>query len=171
LEANKSTTIDLFGNVVFDEPRTKGRPAFERTDENAHKISMLLAMGWANTRIAGVVRDPRTGKSISVPTLKRHFRAELKIRDFARDQLVSRQLMRLWGAAEGGNVGAERLFEKMVEKNDLMLGVRKLDAEIETVVSKPVGQKQISANAAVDAERELEAELNIAQGAVRDRIN
>lgn len=112
--------IDLFGNPVFDKPGTRGRPPFERTEENARKVSMLLAMGWTNERIAGVIRDPRTGKSVSVPTLKRHFRAELKVRMVARDMLTARQLEQAWDKAEEGNVGAMRLFDALVQKNDIM---------------------------------------------------
>ncbi|WP_168797900.1 hypothetical protein [Pacificoceanicola onchidii] len=133
-----STSVDLFGNVVFAKPRTKGRPPFERTEENAHKVSMLLAMGWSNSRIASVIRDPRTGKTISEPTLKRHFRSELQTRDFARDQLRARQLMMAFSAASSGNVGAMRFFENLVEKNDLMMA--------ETRVGRPgLGEKQAPA--------------------------
>ena len=63
---------------------------------------MLLAMGWSNDRIAGVIRDPRTGKSISVPTLKRYFRSELSVRLVARDMLVAKQLELAWAKMEGG---------------------------------------------------------------------
>lgn len=116
-----STEIDLFGNEVYVIKRTRGRPKFVWTKENSLKVSMLLAMGWNNDRIATTVLDPRTGKSISVPTLKRHFRSELSARDTARDQLTARQFMLAYGAAESGNVGAMRLFDQLKEKNDLML--------------------------------------------------
>ncbi len=126
-ETENSEEVDLFGNRVFRKPGTRGRPPFERTEENAHKVSMLLALGWSNSRVASCIRDPRTGKPISEPTLKRHFRPELQSREFARDRLQARRFMRIWEAAEAGNVGAERLLEKMIENNDLMSAKRRLD--------------------------------------------
>ncbi len=68
MDRENSTSVDLFGNVAFDKSRTRGRPTFGRTGENARKVSMLLAMGWSNNRMAGVIRNPRTGKAISTPT-------------------------------------------------------------------------------------------------------
>lgn len=127
-ESENQTVVDLFGNERYLTPRTKGRPPFERTEENAHKISMLLAMGWSNERIAGCVLDPRTGKSISVPTLKRYFRAELKVREVARDQLTAKRLMQVSEASDSGNVGAMRLLGQLIEKNDMMLAASRLHA-------------------------------------------
>lgn len=120
------TVVDLFGNERYLTPRKRGRPPFERTDENARKVSLLLAMGWSNDRIAGCILDPRTGKPISVPTLKRHFRSELQIRGVARDQLTAKRMMMAMEAAEGGNVGAQRLLEQLLEKNDMMLAANRL---------------------------------------------
>src|SRR5690606_19875872 len=96
------------------------------TQENSFKVSMLLAAGWSNARIAGTVLDPRTGKSISVPTLKRYFRAELSQRDHARDQLVAKQLMVAADQAFGGNVGAMRLLDQLIAKNDQKLAASKM---------------------------------------------
>lgn len=143
---------DLFGNPVFRVPGKRGRPAFERTEENANKVSMLLAMGWSNDRIAGVIRDPRTGKSISVPTLKRHFRAELQVRATARDMLFARQLELAWTNAEAGNVGAQRLFQQLVEKNDLALNAKRAaDLEPDVPVEPPkLGKKEAERQAALN---------------------
>ncbi|MFQ6553406.1 resolvase [Aestuariibius insulae] len=116
----------FWGDPVFDRKGKRGRPPFERTDENANKVMMLLAMGWGNDRIAGCILDPRTGKSISVPTLKRHFRSELSVRDQARDQFMAKQLMVAAQAAFDGNVGAMRLLNQMVEKNDALLASSRL---------------------------------------------
>lgn len=162
--------VDLFGNERYLVPRTKGRPPFEWTEENSNKVSMLLAMGWSNERIAGCVLDPRTGKPISVPTLKRHFRAELKVREMARDQLTARRLMQTFEQADNGNVGAQRLFDQMVAKNDLMgVEARLKDRDHAAADEKPpkVGKKQISAQAAEDAEDRLLLELKGEAGAAR----
>lgn len=117
---------DLWGNPVYSRKGKKGRPPFERTEENAHKVSMLLALGWTNERIAGCILDPRTGKSISVPTLKRHFRSELQVRDVARDQLNAARFLRVMEAADKGNVGAMRLLGQMIDQNDMMLAAKRI---------------------------------------------
>lgn len=150
--------VDLFGNEVCLTPRGRGRPPFERTQENANSVSMLLAMGWTNERIASAIVDPRTGKSISVPTLKRYFRAELKVRDAARDRMRLRQFMRLWQAAEAGNLGAERQFERMVEANDRLLAEARLGDRKPADAAPPRGVKELSADQAAEAEQQLQAE-------------
>lgn len=164
LQDDNSTSRDLFGNVIYDAPRTRGRPPFERTEENAHKVSMLLAMGWSNSRIASVIRDPRTGKPISEPTLKRYFRSELKVREFARDQLRAQQLMLAFKTAATGNVGAQRFFEQLVEKNDLMLAEARVGRAATEQVEpdkKPerLGKKEQDNLAAQDAEDRLMQEI------------
>jgi hypothetical protein len=153
----------LWGDPVYRVGRKKGRPPFERTEENAHKISMLLACGWSNERIAGVVLDPRTGKPISVPTLKRYFRSELQVRDHARDMLRAKQLMAAADQAFKGNVGAQRLLDQLVAKNDATLqsampADRKPAARVQ-----PKGKKEISADKAADAERRLREEAERAR--------
>ncbi|MCA2012408.1 hypothetical protein LCM17_12995 [Cereibacter sphaeroides] len=114
-EGENPEEVDLWGNRVYSTKRKQGRPPFQRTEENARKVSMMLAVGYTNERIANLIRDPRTGKSISVPTLKRHFRAELETRQVARDMMTIRRLERLWVAAEGGNVGADKQFGLLME--------------------------------------------------------
>lgn len=161
ISKENSTEIDLWGNEVYVLKRTKGRPPFERTKENALKVSMLLAMGWTNDRIAKNILDPRTGKPISTPTLKRHFRSELAVRDEARDLLRSRQLMLAFAAAEAGNVGAMRLFDQLVDKNDMMQAEMRLgkSAQDDTPKQPKKGKKEISEDEAQDAEAALELEL------------
>ena len=165
-EARNSDDIvgfTLWGDPVYRVKRKRGRPPFEWTEENSFKVSMLLAAGWTNERIAGTVIDPRTGKAISVPTLKRHFRPELSVREHARDQLNAKVLMATAQQAFGGNVGALRLLEQLIAKNDRMNAERLL-------AQKPKGdtpgKKELRAGAALDAEAQLEAELR-AEGNVR----
>jgi hypothetical protein len=139
----------LFGEEVYLTPRKKGRPPFEWTEENSNKVSMLLAMGWTNERIASVVIDPRTGKSISMPTLKRHFRAELSVRQAARDRLMATRLMQTFTEADKGNVGAQRLFDQLVAKNDMMLADARMrqgdhKANASETSAEKLGKKQIA---------------------------
>jgi hypothetical protein len=150
---------DLFGNLVYRVPRKRGRPRFERTEENAHKVSMLLALGWSNRRVAGCILDPRTGKPISEPTLKRYFRSELQVRDVARDQMTARRFERLWTAAEGGNIGAERQLDKLIEKNDRALADAMLADRGPEPKAEKLGKKEMSAKDAADAENDLTAAL------------
>lgn len=128
---------------------------------------MLLAAGWSNERIAGVVLDPRTGKSISLPTLKRHFRAELSIRDAARDRLEAERLMRVWDMASSGNVGAERVFMNLLEKNDRMVSERAVAARAKDPAAQKVGKKIISERRALDADDALMMELEREAGNAR----
>lgn len=157
----------LWGDPVYRVLRTRGRPPFEWTQENSFKVSMLLAAGWTNTRIAGTIVDPRTGKCISVPTLKRYFRAELSQRDHARDQLVAKQLMVAADQAFAGNVGAMRLLDQLIAKNDQKLAAAKMtqagagddDREDEKPTSRYVGKGELSrkkANALAAGERQSE---------------
>lgn len=158
---NDLADLDLWGNEVYRTVGKRGRPPFERTDENASKVSMLLAMGWSNDRIASVIRDPRTGTPISVPTLKRHFRSELKLRLVARDQMVARQLMQSWEQADKGNVGAMRFFETLRQKNDMMAAEEMMGQTRDRAAAarpKP-GKKEVNQQAALDADAALEAEL------------
>lgn len=150
---------DLFGNQRYLKPRTRGRPPFEWTQENSNKVSMLLAMGWANERIAGCILDPRTGKPISVPTLKRHFRSELQVRAVARDQLFARRIERIWEAAERGVITAERELDRLIERNDQMLADAYLGDKASKKTQPALGKKKLDQEAAKLAEMSLEEEL------------
>lgn len=155
---------NLFGEIWLTTEGRRGRPPFQRTEENANKVSMLLAAGWSNERIAGVIIDPRTGKSISVTTLKRHFRPELQVRDAARDRLEAERLMRVWAQAQSGNVGAERVFANLLDRNDRMENERKFSSRPKEPVAPKVGKKIVDDQRAMDADDALMAELNLEAG-------
>jgi len=106
--------FDLFGDPVRANFGGRGRPAHLRTQENRNKVSMLLALGWSNARIANALR-------ISEPTLTKHYFQELAFRAEQRDRMDASLSMHLWKQVEGGNVAAMKEFRKLVEKNDLML--------------------------------------------------
>ncbi|MFP1646107.1 hypothetical protein [Pontitalea aquivivens] len=150
----------LWGDPVYRVKRKRGRPPFEWTEENSFKVSMLLACGWSNDRIAGTILDPRTGLKISVPTLKRYFRSELAVRDQARDQLKARQLLTAAQAAFAGNVGAMRLLEQLVEKNDRMEAEREVKKATQApAAADRLGKKALDKAKAADAERALLEQL------------
>lgn len=106
--------LDLFGDPVRANFGGRGRPSHLRTQENRNKVSMLLAFGWSNARIASALR-------ISEPTLTKHYFQELAFRAEQRDRMDASLSMHLWKQVEGGNVAAMKEFRKLVEKNDLML--------------------------------------------------
>lgn len=80
---------------------------------------MLLALGWSNERIANAIH-------CSVPTLRKHYFSELKRRDMQRDRFDAWRLEKVMEQAEAGNVGAQRLLNQMVEKNDMMLAAARM---------------------------------------------
>lgn len=166
MESEKSDDVigySFWGDPIYAVRRKRGRPPFEWTVENSHKVSMLLAMGWGNERIASCILNPRTGKPISVPTLKRYFRAELKVRDQARDMLFSKQLTSASTAAfTERNVGAMRFLDQLIEKNDRALAEARVSARPSPDEAKPapkLGKKEISEQQAADAEESLFAEI------------
>lgn len=145
--------LDLFGNAVYTTKGKRGRPPFEWTSENSCKVSMLLGLGWSNSRIAACIVDPRTGKAISEPTLKRYFRSELQERNTMADRLEARRFQRVWDAAEQGNIGAERLLMQMLEKNALMGAGRKF-AEAQKGKKSETAEKLGKKEAAIQAAHE-----------------
>lgn len=106
--------LDLFGDPVRANMGGRGRPAHLRTQENRNKVSLLLAFGWNNERIARALR-------IDEKTLRKHYFLELAFRDEQRDRMDASLADRLWRQVESGNVTAMKEFRKLVEKNDLML--------------------------------------------------
>lgn len=106
--------FDLFGDPVRQSNGRRGRPKHVATQENRNKVIVLLAMGWSNERIAKALH-------CSLPTLRTYYFSELKARDIQRDRFDAHRLMVTLEQANKGNVGAMRLLNQMVEKNDLML--------------------------------------------------
>lgn len=103
----------LFGWVHAPGKGKRGRPQHVRSEESSNKIKLLLALGWANERIAHAM-------GISLPTLRKHYFAELKIRLIARDALEARRAEMLWAQCEKGNVGAMKAFHQLLLDNDRM---------------------------------------------------
>lgn len=148
--------FDLFGNPVPFGRGKRGRPEHVATIENRNKVSILLAAGWSNERIASSL-------AITLPTLRKHYFSELKAREAMRDRLEARRLELAWRTAEAGNVGAMKEFGRLLEKNDRMEIERELsqsgknNAPVET--APRVGKKAMDAQRALDADAELMTEL------------
>ncbi|GAB5432191.1 MAG: hypothetical protein EpisKO_15610 [Epibacterium sp.] len=142
--------FDLFGDPVRQSNGRRGRPKHVATQENRNKVMVLLAMGWGNDRIAAALH-------CSPPTLRKHYFSELKARDIQRDRFDAHRLMVTLEQANKGNVGAMRLLNQMVEKNDLMLTTGKI-AEAQskrTRKPEPEGKK---AQERLDAQRLVSGE-------------
>lgn len=148
--------FDLFGNPWVDKPTKRGRPQHEVTPRSRNRVSMLVAMGWANPRICNVL-------GITLPTLHKHYFYEIAQRDGARDKLEARRMELAWELAEKGNVGALREFGKLLEKSDRMEIERELASEEKRNDQKPaaekLGKKVADERRAIDADADLMAEL------------
>lgn len=81
-------------------------------------VQAALARGWGSQRIADAV-------GISLASLKRYFRAELKERDVMRDRMELAANARLIRAAvEEGNMTAMRQLRELMER-DLLAGQKR----------------------------------------------
>ncbi len=109
-----SEIFDLFGDPVPANWGQRGRPEHVASQQNRNRVSLLVALGWGNARIAAAL-------FITVPTLRKHYFSELKFRDTARDRLVAGIGMKLMEQVNAGNVAAMKELQKFVERNDLML--------------------------------------------------
>lgn len=141
-----SNDFDLFGNPVRAGGRGRGRPAFQVTPEKVNKVRLGLALGWSKDRIANAL-------ACSIKTIERYFSPELRERDMARDQLDLHRVEQAMAAAQTGNVGAMRLLDTLIEKNDRMDASRRFaGSERPAPPTEPrVGKKEAAQKAAEDA--------------------
>ena len=105
--------LDLFGEPVPANWGLRGRPEHIASQQNRNRVSMLVALGWSNKRIAASL-------FVTVPTLRKHYFSELKFREVARDRLDAALAAKLWELFMAGNVAAGKEFRKLLERNDLM---------------------------------------------------
>ena len=106
--------LDLFGEPVPAGWGQRGRPEHIASQQNRNRVSMLVAFGWSNKRIAAALM-------ITLPTLRKHYFSELKFREVARDRLNTALATKLWELFMAGNVAAGKEFRALTEQNDLML--------------------------------------------------
>ncbi|WP_316234647.1 hypothetical protein [Bradyrhizobium sp. SZCCHNR1020] len=146
--------FDLFGDPVPANWGQRGRPEHIPTQQNRNRVSMLVALGWSNSRIAAALY-------VTVPTLRKHYFSELKFREVARDRLEAGIAMKLWDGVQAGSVPAIKEFRSFLDRNDRM--------EIErTMATAPaganddrsrLGKKDADKRRAIDADADLMAEL------------
>jgi hypothetical protein len=106
--------FDLFGDPVPANWGQRGRPEHVPSQQNRNRVSMLVALGWSNKRIAAAM-------FVTLPTLRKHYFSELKFREVARDRLDANLATKLWELFMAGNVAAGKEFRALLERNDLML--------------------------------------------------
>jgi hypothetical protein len=107
------SNFDLFGDPVPENHGRRGRPQHVATLENRNKVTLLLALGWNNDRIALAL-------GITQPTLRRNYFQVLKFREEQRDRMTAALATKLWEQVQAGNVTAMREWQAFVERNDLM---------------------------------------------------
>lgn len=138
--------FDLLGDPIPANHGRRGRPQHVPTTRNRNRVSMLVAMGWSNERIAGAL-------DCTLPTLRKYYFSELRLRAVARDRINSEVLMKLWEGVQAGSVSAIRQFRAEVEHNDLMTFGQKEKPRADRPADKPapavkVGKKEAAELAA-----------------------
>ena len=111
---------DLFGNPVRENHGRRGRPSLQLGSEERDQVEAGLARGWSSSRIANAV-------GISLASLKRYFRAELKQRDVMRDRLELAANARLIRAALDGNMTAMKQLRELMDRDALAGQKRRMD--------------------------------------------
>ncbi|MGV2128112.1 AraC family transcriptional regulator [Agrobacterium vitis] len=109
---------------------------------------MLVSLGWSNERISNAL-------GISQPTLRKNYFQVLKLeRSTARDQMFMAQMMKAWELMTSGNVGAFKVVDRLVERNDAMVADRAFRGEEPVAPATPerLGKKELAQRAAEDAE-------------------
>lgn len=145
--------FDLFGEPVSARQGMRGRPQYVPTNQDRNKIKLLLALGKSISIMANAL-------GISPATVKRYFRAELKVRDAMRDRMEAAYAMKLWTLGQEGNAAALRLWSLYLERNDRMEFERTMaSAPADPQAADRLGKKQIAERRAVDADADLMAEL------------
>ncbi len=155
--------FDLFGNPVREGLGRRGRPPYEATDKDRNRIKLLLALGWSIERMANAL-------GISPATVKRYFRAELKVRDAMRDRLDARRFEIAMEQANAGNITALRELAVMIDRNDRMeieraMGSKPQSEEASAASGSERRSSTSSARVAADADLMAELEREAAQNA------
>lgn len=139
--------VDLFGDPCRLSSGRRGRPAHRYAQEIADKITLGLAAGWSNQRIAN-------GVGISVPTLKRYYFSLLQLREIQRDRLDLWRFHKLQKLASDGNVTAMKELGVLIEKNDRMSIAKRMQDEEDDLpeeTRETLGKKEQAKKAAEKA--------------------
>ena len=105
----KIPEVDLFGDPIVPREEGRGRPEHKWSLENSNKVLLAFARGLD-------VKGAATAIGVSVPTLRKHYFAEVKKRNDAKLRMEMTQLTRLNNAAAAGSVAAEKELGKRLDK-------------------------------------------------------
>lgn len=104
---------DLFGDPVPANWCKRGRPPHVKTEESRQKVLVGLALGWTVERIA-------RGLRIAKGTLAKHYSAELRQAELARDALVlAHKHAVIRRALKGNDAGALKQLGQMIDRHGL----------------------------------------------------
>ncbi len=145
---------DLFGNPVRENHGQRGRPPLQLTNEHRDMVQAALARGWGGQRIADAV-------GISLASLKRYFRAELRERDVMRDRMELAANARLIRAAIGdGNMTAMKQLRELMEKDALVGQKQRFEKEQRERREAGIGTEKLGKKEAAqrDAEKAVSNE-------------
>lgn len=135
--------FDLFGDVIPDGHRGRGRPPHEPTVESRQKCVLLAAVGKTPDEIAAAL-------SITAKTLRKHYSRELRDQDSAKLKLEGKLLVGLVREVDKGSVAANKELAKRLDK----AGLAELSERVRDrgKVEKPVrlGKKDAAKAAAHD---------------------
>jgi len=134
--------VDLFGDPVQPDREARGRPEHSWSFANSNKVLIAFARGMT-------VKEAAVAIGVSVPTLRKHYFAEVAKRQAARVRMEIAQLARLNDAAAIGNVAAEKeLFKRMDKAALAELAERVADRGSRTPTAQPKLGKKAAAKAA-----------------------
>ena len=119
--------LDLLGDPVPEGKDEPGRPPHTATQERRQTVIILLAQNYKDGDIAAAL-------GITVPTLKKHYKAELAVRSKARMRMYAALSHALFSAAMERNTAAlkeclERLERAGVKANSEAMEARQKRAE------------------------------------------
>ncbi len=120
------------------------------TTENRNKVTLLLALGWSNLRIANAL-------GIWPQALRKHYSPILKKRAEQRDRMDAAIASTYWKQFQEGSTAAGKAFIEFVARNDRMEIEREMAGQPQT---ERLGKKQLDERRAKDADADLMAELD-----------
>ncbi|WP_210357636.1 hypothetical protein [Sphingomonas beigongshangi] len=142
--------VDLFGDPIRQRQEGRGRPEHAWSIENSNKVLLAFASGRS-------VKEAATAIGVSVPTLRKHYFAEVAQRDAAALRFEMVQLHRLNEGAKGGSVAAEKELARRLDK----LRVDQLSDEVSRGARPPrppaIGKKEAAQQAAEELRGQYEA--------------
>lgn len=134
---------DLFGDPIVEPQEGRGRPEHSWSLANSNKVLLAFACG-------RTVKEAAVAIGVSVPTLRKHYFAEVSKRESAAIRFEMTQLARLNALAESGKASADRELARMMERIALRL---RPSVPVKAKKPKPLGKKDEQRSAAYEAHK------------------